>query len=117
MIDVVNKQNASILMRAIDLPRQPITMWAEVILSFNLLGEIFPTRPLCYFVPENVELECIINSYLKVQVEIMSLDSFGPLIGCQAALKGVRLHIKWLLIAGSDTMCGYSTTLESSYHD
>lgn len=41
MIDVVNKQNASILMQAIDLPLQPITMWAEVIHSLNLPGEVF----------------------------------------------------------------------------
>lgn len=39
MIDIVNKQNASILVWGIDSPRQPITMWTEVVCSVNLPGE------------------------------------------------------------------------------
>lgn len=38
MIDVVNKLNASILIWGIDLPQQPITMWAEVMCSASLQG-------------------------------------------------------------------------------
>lgn len=52
MIDVVNKKNASILIRGIDLPQQPITMWAEVTRSVTLLEEgSFVYPPVYYFVP------------------------------------------------------------------
>lgn len=49
MIDVVNKQDASILIRGIDLPEQPITVWTEVVHQVNLPGECGEFRCFIYW--------------------------------------------------------------------
>lgn len=63
MIDVVNKQNASILIQAIDLPPQPITMWAFGYPFFQSTDGAYPPPPLlCFLAPKNVQLKHILNS-------------------------------------------------------
>lgn len=52
MIDVVNKLNASILIPAIDLPLQPITVWTEVTRSVCLGGKDFCLALLCTAKPQ-----------------------------------------------------------------
>lgn len=69
MIDVGNKLNASILILAIDLPQQPITVWTEV------------TRAVCktfvsvYFLPQSVS--GVLNKNLPLTIMLSKMSALN----------------------------------------